>query len=148
MRRKWSWSLSTAVPLTVIFLTVDFAFLGANSLKILDGGWFPLFLASMVFLLMTTWKRGRKILGQQLMARAVSQEKFINEVVKNCKVRVPGTAIFLSATSKGIPLALTKNNEHNHILHEKIILLTMTTLEIPHVSRKDRVQVDEVAPGF
>ena len=148
MRRKWSWSLSTAVPLTVIFLTVDFAFLGANSLKILDGGWFPLFLASVVFLLMTTWKRGRKILGQQLMARAVSQEKFINDVVKNCKVRVPGTAIFLSATAKGIPLALTKNNEHNHILHEKIILLTMTTLEIPHVSRKDRVQVDEVAPGF
>lgn len=148
MRRKWNWSLVGAVSLTVIFLIVDLAFFGANSLKILDGGWFPLLLASLVFILMTTWKRGRKILAQQLMARAVSQEKFVNDVVKNCKIRVPGTAIFLSATSKGIPLALTKNNEHNHILHEKIIVLTMTTLEVPHVPRKERVQVEQVAEGF
>jgi len=148
MRRKWEWSLVGAVSLTLIFLTVDLAFFGANSMKIPDGGWFPLVLASGVFLLMITWKRGRKILAQQLMARTVSQDKFVKEVVQNCKTRVPGTAIFLSATAKGIPIALTKNNEHNHILHEKIILLTMTTQEVPHVPNKDRVQFAEVVPGF
>lgn len=148
MRRKWEWSLVGAVSLTLIFLTVDLAFFGANSMKIPDGGWFPLVLASGVFLLMITWKRGRKILAQQLMARTVSQDKFVKEVVQNCKTRVPGTAIFLSATAKGIPIALTKNNEHNHILHEKIILLTMTTQEVPHFPNKERVQFEEVVPGF
>ncbi len=148
MRRKWNWSLIGAIPLSLIFLVVDLSFFGANSMKILDGGWFPLLLASVIFLLMITWKRGRKILAQQLMARAVSQDKFIKEVFQNCKTRVPGTAIFLSATPKGIPIALTKNNEHNHILHERIIVMTMTTLEVPQVPKKDRVQVDEVVPGF
>lgn len=148
MRKRWNWSIAQALPFTVLFLVIDFAFFGANSIKILDGGWFPLLLASVIFLLMTTWKRGRRLLAQRLMDRAVSQDEFLEEVVPQIKTRVPGTAIFMTATPKGIPSALTQNTEHNHILHEKIVILTITTEEVPHVSYKERASVEEVAPGF
>lgn len=148
MRRRWDWSLAQALPITIGFLIIDFSFFGANSVKILDGGWFPLLLAAVIFLLMTTWKRGRKLLAQRLMDRASSQEEFIQEVFHKVKVRVPGTAVFMSATPRGIPAALSQNTEHNHVLHEKLIVLTITTEEVPHVPFRERVTVEEVAPGF
>ncbi|NBX82406.1 potassium transporter Kup, partial [bacterium] len=148
MRRRWDWSLAQALPITLGFLVIDFSFFGANSVKILDGGWFPLLLAAVIFLLMTTWKRGRKLLAQRLMDRASSQEEFIQEVFHKVKIRVPGTAVFMSATPRGIPAALSQNTEHNHVLHEKLIVLTITTEEVPHVPFRERVTVEEVAPGF
>jgi len=148
MRRRWDWKLVQALPLTLLFLVIDFSFFGANSLKILDGGWFPLLLAAVIFFLMTTWKRGRRLLAQRLLDRAISQEEFIEEVVSKVKMRVPGTAIFMSATPKGIPSALTQNTEHNHVLHEKVVILTIMTEEVPHISYKERATVEEVAPGF
>jgi KUP system potassium uptake protein len=148
MRKRWGWSLLQSLPLILLFLVVDVSFFGANSLKILDGGWFPLLLAGVIFFLMVTWKRGRRLLAQRLLDRAISQEEFIEEVVSKVKMRVPGTAIFMSATPKGIPSALTQNTEHNHVLHEKVVILTILTEEVPHVSYKERASVEEVAPGF
>jgi len=148
MRRKWDWTLMQALPLSLLFLFIDLSFFGANSIKILDGGWFPLLLAGVVFLLMTTWKRGRKLLAQRLTDRAMSQEEFLKDVLGKVQTRVPGTAVFMSATPRGIPAALTQNTEHNHVIHEKVVILTITTEEIPHVGSKERVVVEEVAPGF
>ena len=148
MRRKWEWSLMQALPLSLLFLLIDLSFFGANSIKILDGGWFPLLLAGVVFLLMATWKRGRKLLAERLRVQAMSQEEFLTEILGKVKTRVPGTAVFMSATPRGIPAALTQNTEHNHVVHEKVVILTITTEEIPHVSHKERVVVEEVAPGF
>ncbi len=148
MRKKWDWSLIQAVPLTLLFLIIDLAFLGANSIKIMDGGWFPLVLAGVVFTLMFTWKRGRRILAQRLLDRATTQDDFLEKVLKKIDVRVLGTAVFMSATPRGIPAALSQNTEHNQVVHEKVIVLTITTDEIPHVPYKDRAIVEEIVPGF
>lgn len=148
MRKKWGWSILGVLPLTLLFITVDFSFLGANSMKIKDGGWFPLLLASTIFLLMITWKRGRKLLGQRLLEKAVSQEDFIKDVLEQTKLRVPGTSVFMSATPKGIPAALMQNTLHNQVLHDRVVVLTIATEEIPFVPFNEKIQVEEVAPGF
>jgi len=148
MRRRWDWSLLQALPLTVLFLIVDFSFLGANSLKIMDGGWFPLALAGVIFFLMVTWKRGRKLLAERLTAKATTQDKFMSEVFQTIKLRVPGTSVFMSATPRGIPAALMQNTLHNQVLHERVVVLTIATEEIPFVPFNEKIQVEEVAPGF
>jgi KUP system potassium uptake protein len=97
---------------------------------------------------MFTWKRGRRILAQRLLDRTTTQDDFLEKVLKKIDVRVPGTAVFMSATPRGIPAALSQNTDHNQVVHEKVIVLTITTDEIPHVPHKERAIVEEIVPGF
>jgi KUP system potassium uptake protein len=148
MRRRWDWPAYAAIPLTATFLVIDCSFFGANSIKILDGGWFPLLLASIVFLLMTTWKRGRRLLSERLMNRSAPLEEFIANVVPTVHTRVPGTAVFMVATPKGTPAALTHNTHHNQVIHTQVIILTIATEEVPHVPQNERLEVASVGDGF
>jgi KUP system potassium uptake protein len=143
MRRLWNWptwlALAIATPLTLI----DIAFLSSNALKIPEGGWFPILIGIVVFTLLTTWKRGRVVLMERLADDAMPLDLFIQSIEASPPIRVPGTAVFLTATPNRVPHALLHNLKHNKVLHERIVLLTVVTRDIPFVNDDER---DEIKP--
>ena len=140
-RDVWRWKRRLAASLVAVFLLIDLGFWSSNMVKLPHGGWVPLVLAGIVFTLMTTWWRGRKILGDRLQVSALPDELFVSSVEINPPLRVPGIAVYMDRTPEATPHALLHNIKHNKVLHEKVILLTIETLEIPHVDEKDRLVV-------
>jgi KUP system potassium uptake protein len=138
---RWHWPVWAAGLAMGLFLFVDLAFFGANLLKIGDGGWLPIVLAVTLFVLMTTWKRGREALGRQLADRAIPLPEFMATLDPEA-IRVPGTAVFMTAQPRGAPPALLHNLRHNHILHDRVIILSVHTTRTPHVPAGDRIQVE------
>jgi KUP system potassium uptake protein len=147
-RELWGWSLPAAVLFSAFFLTIDLAFFGANIVKIAHGGWFPLVVAGTVFTLMTTWRRGRKILADRIQESALSDTDFLRSIEKRPPPRVAGTAVFMDRTVEGIPLPLLHNLKHNKVLHERVILLTIKTEEIPNVPDEEQSEVRELGQGL
>lgn len=147
-RRLWHWSLPQAVLLFGFFLILDLAFFSSNLVKIADGGWVPLSIAGFVYLLMSTWKKGRRILSEHLKARSVSVEDFIVKIRERPPLRVPGTAIYMSGDAWGVPVPLLHNLKHNKVLHERVALLTIRTVEVPQVHKKERVRIDSLSSDF
>jgi KUP system potassium uptake protein len=138
---RWKWPLPAALLVTGMFLSIDLAFFGANVLKIAHGGWLPLVIGAVLFTFMTTWKTGRRILAERLTARAIPLEDFMGAVVANPPVRVPGTAVFMTAQPRGTPPALAHNVRHNKVLHEYVVVLTVRTQPVPHVAADQQVTV-------
>ena len=130
---RWRWPPPLAFAVTGVFLTIDLAFFGANALKIAHGGWLPLVIGALLFTLMTTWKTGRQIVAQRLTARAVPLEDFLASVADSRPVRVPGTAVFMTAQPRGTPPALAHNLRYNKVLHEHVVILMVTTQPVPHM---------------
>ena len=147
-RERWKWSALKAGLLSGFFLIIDLAFLGANAIKIPDGGWFPIVIAIVIFTVMTTWKRGRRMLATRMLANAHPIEEFMRDVAAHPPVRVPGTAIFMSGNAEGTPTALLHNLEHNKVLHEQVVLMTVKTKQKPHVEDSGRVEVEPLANNF
>jgi len=147
-REKWGWSLAPVVALTGFFLVIDLAFFGANVVKIPAGGWFPLVVGAGIFLLMTTWKKGRRILAARLLSLAVPIEDFLRDIAGKPPVRVPGTAVFMNGTGTGTPPALEHNLEHNKVLHERVVLLTVKTRQVPHVEPEERAKLEPLGQEF
>jgi KUP system potassium uptake protein len=123
------------------------AFFGANALKIIDGGWVTLAVAWALFTVMTTWRTGRRILAERLTVRALPLEDFMQRVIAESPVRVRGTAIFMTAQPTGTPPALAHNMQYNKVLHNHVVVLTVTTAQTPYVLDKDRVSVTELSQG-
>jgi KUP system potassium uptake protein len=147
MTERWKWPLPAAFCVTAVFLTVDLALVGANLLKIVRGGWLPLGVATLVFTLMTTWKSGRRLIAERITARAVPIEDFMAVVAAKPPVRVSGTAVFMTAQPKGTPPALVHNLRFNKVLHEHIVILMVTTAQVPHVPEAERASVDVLGHG-
>ncbi len=147
-RHLWRWGRFRAGLVTVVFLLVDVAFFGANLVKVPQGGWFPLLVAAAGYLLMTTWKQGRGLLNSHLRSSRIPAEQFLVSLSHESIVRVRGTAVFMDSNTDGIPRALLHNIKHNKILHEQVVLLTMLTDEVPRVLPAERLEVDELQPGF
>ena len=145
--QRWKWPLPVALMLTGTFLAVDLAFFGANLLKFLQGGWLPVVIAWFLFTLMTTWKSGRRILADRLTARAIPLEDFMAAVDAHPPVRVPGTAVFMTAQPRGTPPALAHNLRHNKVLHEHVIVLTVRTQPVPYVPYEEQVDVQPLGRG-
>ena len=143
----WKWPKPVAVLVTGVFLMVDGTYFASNMTKLLAGGWFPLLVAAVAFTLLTTWARGRRIVRDHLNQSAMTMEMFIASSVRSLK-RVPGTAVFLSASSKGVPPALLHNVKHNKVLHERIIILTVQIQGVPHVGEENRVETHTLDDGF
>jgi KUP system potassium uptake protein len=148
MRKLWNWPLLVALPLSGAFLAIDLAFLTANSVKLLEGGWFPVIVGIGVFILLSTWKRGREILFQRLRPGAIPLEPFINSITMHPPARVPGVAVFLTASQEGVPHALLHNLNHNKVLHERVVLLTVRSEDIPHVGDEQRVELEPLGHDF
>ena len=148
MRFHWRWAWPVVILTTAPFLLLDSAFFGSTILKIRDGGWVPLLIAAASILVMMTWHRGRKILGQKMAEASVSIDDFLKDVAISKPLRVPGTAIFLTGNPNGIPRTLLHNFKHNKILHNHIILLSIRTEHIPVVSVADRSEIKVLNEGF
>ena len=148
MRDLWRWPTPVCALISAVFLTVDLSYFTANIVKILVGGWFPVVVGIAVYTLLATWKRGREILFQRLRPGAIALEPFINSITEHPPVRVPGTAVFLTATQEGVPHALLHNLNHNKVLHERVLLLTVRAEDIPHVPDAQRVEVAPLSNEF
>jgi KUP system potassium uptake protein len=142
MTEVWRWQKWLALSIVTLFLLIDASFFGANALKIMDGGWVTLAVAALLFTMMTTWKTGRRLVAERLTARAVPLEEFIAMVSATKPVRVPGTAVFMTAQPTGTPPALAHNLRHNKVLHEHVVVLTVSTAQQPHVAAEDRISIE------
>ncbi len=146
-RSHWQWSIWRAGILTAFFLIIDLAFFGANLLKIVQGGWVPLAIGLGIFILMTTWQRGRMIVRSLLVDASIPLDALLKDLGdenpdKRFKpVRVPGTAVFLTSESKDAPLVLLHHLKHNKVLHENVVLLSIMVAQVPEVPNAERVEV-------
>ena len=147
-RKLWHWNLAVVVSIGTAFILVDLAFLGANALKIVEGGWFPLLLGAVLFTVMTTWKRGRQILTNRLVMATKPIERFVAETVPLARHRVPGVAVILTGKSEGTPLPLIHNFKINSVIHEHVILLTIVTDEVAHTDLAEQMSVESLGANF
>jgi len=145
---RWGWPHWATLAVTGIFLVVDGAFLGANLIKIPQGGWLPLAIAIFIFTLMTTWKTGRQLVAERLTARATPIDVFIASLKALGPARVHGTAVFMTAQPTGTPPALVHNLRYNKVLHDHVVILTVTTARRPYVPPEDQVSVESLGNGL
>jgi KUP system potassium uptake protein len=146
-RERWKWPMWIIVLQLVPFLIVDLAFFGGNIIKVPDGGWFPILVAIFVFMIMTTWRKGRKILSERLSEQSISIKDFVRELENNRIPRVPGTAIFMSRSNEGVPTTLLHNIKHNKVVHQRTVLLTVETEERSHLSEEERFEFMDLGHG-
>ena len=149
LRRRavlWKKPAGVAIAGARVFLLVDLAFFAANLPKVLHGGWFPLAIAAVVFVVLTTWQRGREIVTTKRRGAEGPLDDFIEEIrdPEQPISRVPRTGIFLDANPETTPLALRANVEHNYVLHENVVIVSVQTLNVPHVDESERVTVDDL----
>jgi len=147
-RSQWGWPMWRTVALALFFFSFDFAFLGANALKIANGGWVPLVIAFAIATLMLTWKRGRALLQQVMRMSTMPMDLLLNEIQHRAPLRVPGTAIFLTSGSEGAPVVLLHHLKHNKALHEQVVLMSVRAEEVPAVEEEHRVEVTKIGHGF
>jgi KUP system potassium uptake protein len=145
--RLWNWSTWKAIPLVGLFLFFDASYLGANLLKIVDGGWFTLGVALVLTISMTTWRDCRRALSQ-IMSPRLTMELFLKDIAQKNPYRIPGTAVFMSVNPRGVPVTLLHHYKHHQVLYEQVILLSIQVHDQPRVALKDRVQVEEYGQGF
>ncbi len=143
----WKWPSWQAVPLLIAFSIVDFAYLGANLLKVPQGGYFPLLIGLAIFTLLTTWSRGRSLMRERMAESTMPMEVFIKSA-SNSAQRVPGTAIFMASSTVGVPSAMLHNIKHNKILHERVIILTVEIQDVPYVDQSRRSECKDLGGGF
>jgi KUP system potassium uptake protein len=144
----WKWPLWKAAPIVAVFLFFDISYLWGNLFKIASGGWFTLLIATLITIVMTTWRRGREEISRILAIPKLPIELFIADVVKQKIPRVPGTAVFMSVSPKGIPVTLLHHMKHNHMLHEYVVLLSIVNTEAPLIPAKERIKVEELGERF
>jgi KUP system potassium uptake protein len=147
-RKRWKWSLPAVVLVGVLFLIIDLSFFGANLLKIARGGWFPLVLGVVIFTVMTTWRRGRELVVREIKQSGLALQPFIENIAEHPPLRVPGTAVFLTANQHAVPHALLHNLKHNKVLHERNVLLTVEMLETPVADLEERIEITPLDGEF
>lgn len=147
-RTRWRWRWITVIGVAGFFLLADMAFVVANAFKFADGGWLPLVIGAAVFGLMSTWHTGRRLLNALTRERAVPLETFLESLARNECHRVRGTGVFLAADADFAPLVLLHHLKHNQVLHETVVILTITTESAPTVADETRVQTQALSLGF
>ena len=140
----WRWALWKLVLAGVVFGGIELTYLGANLTKIVEGGWLPLLVAAIVVTIMTTWQRGRKIITKRRVDVEGPLPEFVEQLDKEPIPRVPGTAVFPHPTKLTAPLALRANVEFNHVLHERVVIVSVLAENVPHVPQAERLSVDEL----
>jgi KUP system potassium uptake protein len=144
-RTVWRWGV-VGMSAFAVFLFIDVIFLATNSLKIPEGGWFPIVLSMLLFLLMTTWQRGRQIVSQKLHNATFPLHLFLANL--DGIQRVQGTAIFLTADPEGLPHTLLHNLKHNKVLHERVVLMTLVTEEVPRIADEEQIDIEDLGEGM
>jgi KUP system potassium uptake protein len=147
-RHVWGWSLIKTALVIVPFLIIELTFLGANLLKVLDGGYVPLLLAGFLVLLMATWMKGTRVLFEKTRKTDVPLNELVGMLERSPPHRVKGTAIFLTSDPTTAPSALLHNLKHNKVLHERNVVLTIRSMDTPRVPLEDRISVDQLSDAF
>jgi len=145
---NWGFSPLVVVAVNGFFLVVDLVFVAANATKLFEGGWFPLALAGIVAFLMLTWRTGYLLLEAQRSRMRQREDDFIEWVLANPPIRLPGAAAIFSAASTGIPLALTHHLRHNRVLHERVLLISIVSSDAPRINPGERVKFVPVGAGI
>ncbi|PEQ10823.1 potassium transporter Kup [Novosphingobium sp. PC22D] len=143
----WRWKLWIAIPIVLIFFIVDGAYFAANFTKVSDGGWFPLMIGGIVFTLLTTWAKGRRLMRDRMTEAALPLNVFAKSA-HGSAARVPGTAIFMASSNAGVPSALLHNIKHNKVLHERVVVLTVAIQDVPYVEEAERFEIQDLGEGF
>ena len=143
----WKWPIWKWLPMIALFLLVDLTYLGANLIKVPQGGWVPLAIAAAIFTMLTTWSRGRSLMRQTMAEGSIPMEVFAKSAHSSA-ARVPGTAIFMASSASGVPSALLHNIKHNKVLHERVVILTVAIQDVPYVSEEKRCSVKDLGQGF
>jgi len=145
---QWGYSPFIVIAVNGFFFVIDAVFFAANSVKLFEGGWFPLLLAAIIAFVMLTWRSGVKLVEHARGNLRQPEEDLIETAVNRCHARLAGTAVFLASTPKGVPLALTQFVKHNHVLHQRVVLVTVLIEESPHIPDQDRAEIIEISPGI
>jgi KUP system potassium uptake protein len=143
----WKWPAWAAVPLLALFFIVDMAYLGANLLKVPEGGWFPLLIGIIAFTFLTTWAKGRQLLAARMQSDDMPAEAFIASAAQSA-ARVQGTGVFLTSQPDGIPHALSQNLKHNRVFHERSLFLRVAIEDVPYVAPDEQPTVQDLGQGF
>ena len=147
-RNTWKWPLGRVLAVTIPLLVIDLSFFLANVAKIPDGGWFPILAAIAIIIFMTTWRTGRRLLAERIRRGEVPIDDFLAELDPSDVTRVPGTAVFLFKGSGAAPPALITNTRHNHVVHERVVLLSVLTSDAPYVEDEHRGEIVDFGQGF
>ena len=145
--RVWKWPLWLVAVEIGVFLTVDGLYFASNLTKLFAGGWFPLLVGAIAFVLLTTWAKGRQLMMERLSQAALPMKVFIKSAATSA-ARVPNSAVFLTSAADGVPPALLHNLKHNMVLHERNILLTVAIEDVPHIGAAKRITSSDLGEGF
>ena len=148
MRIVWRWNTWLVTLVISAFLIVDLAFLTANLLKILEGGWFPLLLGAICFMVLMTWYQGRQILRHNAVNNGIELKGFIDVLMQHPPHRVEGTAVFLTAHVDYLPVSFLHNLKHNHVLHERVFFLKVSIWDVPYVKDEERITLRDLGNGI
>ena len=148
VRYGWRYNLFLCLLSTGFFLLIDAAFFSASSVKLLEGGWFPLALAIAIFTVMTTWKRGREQVAKRTSEGSMPMKDFVDNIAAASLTRVANTAVFMTVNPDVVPNALLHNIKHNGVLHERVVILTIVVEDIPRVPKEDYIWVEDLGHGF
>ena len=147
LRRVWKWQRWAVIAFLATFLFIDGMYFSSNLTKVPDGGWFPLLVGLVVFMLLTTWAKGRQLMIERMREAAMPISVFIRSAAGSAS-RVPGTAVFMTCTPDGVPHALLHNLKHNKVLHERVILLTVKIADVPFWPEADRAKIERPGSGL
>ena len=147
-RERWGWSIVRAGSLAGFFLFIDLAFFGSNALKVLKGGWVPLAMGLVIFVLMTTWQRGRRVVLKRLKRGSLPIEMLLEDVARSQPTRVRGTAVFMTSEPEGAPLVLLHHLKHNQVLHKHVVLLSVLFANVPEIPDHEQIHAEQLGEGF
>jgi KUP system potassium uptake protein len=148
MTRIWKWNPVFVTILAAIIIGNDLMFMSACLIKVGDGGWFPLLVGAVMFTVMSTWRTGRLLVRRQMNESALPLQMFIDSMIQSDIPRVPGTGIFMTTSSEGVPSALLHNLKHNKVLHGRVVVLSITLEDIPRVPKEDYIWIENLGHGF
>ena len=142
----WRWNIWLAVVVAGALFCVDIAFFSANIIKVPEGGWFPIVIGLVSFATLTTWRRGRKLVAEEMAKQTIPMDDFIKSI--DGVHRIFGTGVFLTSSKEGVPVAMLHNLKHNQVLHERVVLVTVETANTPYVHEHDRIFLHRMGKGF
>jgi KUP system potassium uptake protein len=147
-RQKWGYSLTGALALFIPFIFIDLGFFAANAVKVVEGGWIPLSIGAGIFIMFTTWWRGRSELSKIMDTGTMPDDLFLMDIGANPLPRVPGTAVFMASSREGIPNVVLHHVKHNKVLHQQVVLLSVHTENVPWVQGSKSIEVRSLGDGF